>query len=160
MATKKSSGSRKVADRSTERAAPSPSSPAARAASSAKGTMSGPSAKRPLSPRRGVVERTATALGSGTGSDSDAVRRASVTERLQAKLDATEELSRGVPANPTKPSEYALGETTSPPTGEHSLPGNLNDGKHDHREQRRRQDRPKSDAGCKPQHRTARQTSR
>ena len=101
MATKKTSGSRGRSERKADEEARSRPSPAARGATSAKGTMSGPAGKSKLSPHRGLIERAATALGSGTSSESDTVRRAAVTDRLQAKSDATEELSRALPVNPT-----------------------------------------------------------
>jgi catalase len=66
-----------------------PSKAAARGATSAKGTLSGPSTKDEVQPRRGLLERAATALGSGSSSASQSTRDAAVTQRLQAKLDAT-----------------------------------------------------------------------
>ena len=111
MATKKTSSSRGRSERKADEEARSRPSPAARGATSAKGTMSGPAGKSKLSPHRGLTERAARALGSGTSSESDTVRRAAVTDRLQAKSDATEELSRALPVNPTKPTEYALEDT-------------------------------------------------
>ena len=125
MATKKTSGSRGRSERKADEEARSRPSPAARGATSAKGTMSGPAGKSKLSPHRGLIERAATALGSGTGSESDTVRRAAVTDRLQAKSDATEELSRALPVNPTKPAEYALEDTVQIAEGEYRVPDNL-----------------------------------
>ena len=82
-------------------------------------------ASRNSRPSAGLIERAATALGSGTSSESDTVRRAAVTDRLQAKADATEELSRALPANPTKPAEYALDDSIQVPKGEYRVPNNL-----------------------------------
>src|SRR4029450_13489348 len=125
MATKKSSGSRGRSERKADVEARPRTSPAARGATSAKGTMSGPGGKSELSPHRGLIERAATALGSGTSSESDTVRRAAVTDRLQAKADATEELSHALPVNPTKPAEYALEDTIQVPEGEYRVPAYL-----------------------------------
>ena len=125
MATKKTSGSRGRSERKADEEARSRPSPAARGATSAKGTMSGPAGKSKLSPHRGLIERAATALGSGTSSESDMVRRAAVTDRLQAKSDATEELSRALPVNPTKPTEYALEDAGQIAEGKYRAPDNL-----------------------------------
>ena len=64
MATKKTSGSRGRSERKADEEARSRPSPAARGATSAKGTMSGPAGKSKLSPHRGLIERAARALGS------------------------------------------------------------------------------------------------
>ena len=125
MATKKTSGSRGRSERKADEEARSRPSPAARGATSAKGTMSGPAGKSKLSPHRGLTERAAKALGSGSSSESDTVRRAAVTDRLQAKADATEELSRALSVNLTKPTEYALEDTIQVPEGEYRAPDNL-----------------------------------
>ena len=61
MATKKTSGSRGRSERKADEEARSRPSPAARGATSAKGTMSGPTGKSKLSPHRGLIERAATA---------------------------------------------------------------------------------------------------
>jgi catalase len=98
---------------------------AKRGATSAKGTMAGPSAKAERT-QRGLMERAATALGSGTSSESETVRRAAVSERAQAKFDAAEALAESMPANVTKPSEYALGDAPRvAPKGDHRAPDNL-----------------------------------
>jgi catalase len=124
MATKKSGGSPKDSESTSEPRART-RSPSKRGGTSAKGTMAGPSAKAGAPARRGVLERTATALGSGTASKSDSVRRAAVTERLQAKVDATEQLSAGMPANANKPGEYAADEIPAAAEGQHAQPKNL-----------------------------------
>jgi catalase len=88
--------------------------------------MAGPSARPGTKATRGLVERAATALGSGSSSENETVRRGAVTERLQARIDATEELAEGMPANRTKHAEYALqGSPAVAPEGEHAAPGNL-----------------------------------
>ncbi|HET9024792.1 MAG TPA: catalase, partial [Burkholderiaceae bacterium] len=105
---------------------PKGSKPARRGASSTKGTMAGPSATPDATTRRGLVERAATALGSGTSSESESVRRIAVAERLQAKTDATEAAAAGMPENRTKPAEYALPDRPAvAPEGVHRAPDNL-----------------------------------
>ncbi len=123
MASSKSGSGKRSAKKPGEAVKPA-TSPAARGSTSAKGTMSGPSAKEGLSPRRGLMERAATALGSGTSSKSDSVRRVAVTDRLEAKVEATEALARAMPANATKPAEYALEARQPVPEGEHAVPDN------------------------------------
>jgi catalase len=109
-----------------EKGSPAARKAAALGGTSSKGTMAGPSAKDTLQPQRGWMERTATAMGSGTGSEQDDVRRAAVTERLQAKIDATEQLAAALPFNETKPAEYATGEQIQmAPEGAHETPDNL-----------------------------------
>ena len=99
---------------------------AKRGATSAKGTLSGPSTKDETQPRRGLLERAATALGGGSSSASQSTRDAAVTQRLQAKLDATEALSANMRANADKPTEYALDDRAQPtPQGTHHTPENL-----------------------------------
>jgi catalase len=71
------------------------------------------------------MERAATALGSGTSSQSEAIRRVAVTDRLGSKADATESLARSMPSNPDKPAEYALDARQPAPEGGHSVPENL-----------------------------------
>jgi catalase len=102
-----------------------PKTAATKGATSAKGTMAGPSAKSPGKTSRGLMERVATALGSGTSSESETIRRSAVTERAQAKVDATEELAARLRANRTKPSEYALDRIPAPAEGDHAEPSNL-----------------------------------
>ena len=65
MATKRPSGSSRRSERKADDGARSRTSPAARGATSAKGTMSGPGGKSKLSPHRGLIERAATAPGRG-----------------------------------------------------------------------------------------------
>ncbi len=94
---------------------------------SAKQSMGGPSAKeRPLRPRRGLVERAATALGAGTRSDDADVRNLATADRLASKIAATEAMVAAVPENPNKPAEYARdGEVPTPPEGVAIRPENL-----------------------------------
>jgi catalase len=94
---------------------------------SAKQSMSGPSTKpKATGAKRGLVERAATALGSGTSSGDPAVRNRAVADRLQAKLDATEEMVAAMPHNPTKAAEYALGgQPGAAPAGAVAEPSNL-----------------------------------
>ena len=123
MAIKGKNGTGKRSARKSSETAKAGGSPAARGGTSAKGTMAGPSAKAERT-QRGLVERAATAFGGGTSSESEAVRRAAVAERLQAKTDATDELVAGLPENRTKAAEYAL-DGVAPPEGQHLAPGNL-----------------------------------
>jgi hypothetical protein len=94
---------------------------------SAKQSMAGPSAKTaPLKPRRGILERAATALGSGTRSEDADVRNLATADRLSAKLDATESLAAAVQENRTKGTEYAHdGELPTPAKGVAIRPDNL-----------------------------------
>jgi catalase len=128
MAIKGKSGTGKRSTRNSSESAKAGGSPAARGGTSAKGTVSGPSAKGRLSPRRGLIERTATAFGGGTSSESETVRRMAVTERLQAKADATEAIAGAMPVNETKPTEYALEDALFTPEGEHRVPENADVG--------------------------------
>jgi catalase len=99
---------------------------AAAGATSAKGTISGPSVRRTGSAQRNWLERAATALGSGTSSDNAQLRDAAVGQRLLAKLDATEALTGAVPFNPNKPDEYTQPDGRDvPPEGAHQAPDNL-----------------------------------
>ena len=128
MAIKGKSGTGKRSARKSSESAKTGGSPAARGSTSAKGTVSGPSTKGRLSPRRGLIERTATAFGGGTSSERETVRRVAVTERLQAKADATEAIARAMPVNETKPTEYALDDELLTPEGEHRVPKNADVG--------------------------------
>ncbi|NML16089.1 catalase [Azohydromonas sp. G-1-1-14] len=89
--------------------------------------MGGPSVKTTgARTRRSLLERAATALGSGTSSDNAAVRNLATADRLEAKYDATEALSASLPHNPTKPAEYVQGGQVTPaPEGAHAAPDNL-----------------------------------
>ncbi len=94
--------------------------------------MSAPSADAKGAPetQRGLLERAATALGSGTSSDSQSVRDAAVTQRLMAKLDAQEALSASMRFNAAKPGEYVDQDRSAEgaviaPEGQHSAPSNL-----------------------------------
>jgi catalase len=127
VATKRPGGPQQTAKKPERPAAAEPPKSrksAARGGTSAKGTMAGPSKKAAERPRRGLADRVATALGGGTGSQDDAVRRAAVGERAQAKIDATEDLSGRFAANRTKGSEYALDGTPTPAEGDHAAPAN------------------------------------
>ncbi|MBS1134200.1 MAG: catalase, partial [Burkholderiaceae bacterium] len=128
MAIKGKSGTGKRSASKSSESAKTGGSPAARGSTSAKGTVSGPSTKGRLSPRRGLIERTATAFGGGTSSERETVRRVAVTERLQAKADATEAIARAMPVNETKPTEYALDDELLTPEGEHRVPKNADVG--------------------------------
>ena len=128
MATKSGGGAKKTSTGkgNAPKAAEPPkgSKTARRGGTSAKGTMAGPSAKAERT-QRGLVERAATALGSGTSSESETVRRAAVTERAQAKFDAAAALAESLPANRTKADEYALQDApVTAPEGEHRVPDN------------------------------------
>jgi catalase len=102
------------------------SSPSAAGGTSAKGTMAGPSTKKSAAPRRGLLERAATALGAGTNSENDTARRMAVTDRAAAKMDATQATSAMMPANVDKPAEYARDGAVMPPReGAHAAPPNL-----------------------------------
>ncbi len=95
---------------------------------SAKQSMSGPAAdaKPAARTRRSLLERAATALGSGTGSDNDAVRNLASADRLEAKYDATQALSAALPHNANKPAEYVQGGQVTPAAeGVHAAPDNL-----------------------------------
>jgi len=92
---------------------------------SAKQSMAGPSVKGPPRPKRGLLERTATALGSGTASDDADVRNVATADRLEAKLDATEALVAKIPFNANKKAEYANGSVATPPQGVAEKPDNL-----------------------------------
>jgi catalase len=121
-------GSRSSTSSSSPKAAETPKArkAARRGATSAKGTVAGPSQTPPESAARGLLERAATALGSGTSSDNETIRRTAVTERLQAKIDGTDATAAGMPENATKASEYALGgEAPTPAEGDHRTPDNL-----------------------------------
>jgi catalase len=138
-ATARPSVARKTSARST---APSRSAPpraagddakpargsqaATRGGTSAKGTVSSPSARREPREQRSLLERAATALGSGTGSSSQMVRDAAVTDRLMAKIDATEALTAAMPHNEAKAGEYlpAGSAVATPPPGRHETPAN------------------------------------
>lgn len=103
---------------------------ASRGATSAKETISGPADPGEPQTRRGLLERAATALGSGTSSDSQTVRDAAVSERLVAKFDAQNALAASMPHNPAKPAEYVdeTQATAGPvvaPEGAHEAPSNL-----------------------------------
>jgi catalase len=104
---------------------------AGKGATSAKGTISSPSAdaKGPPQAQRGLLERAATALGSGTSSESEGVRDAAVTQRLMAKLDAQEALAASMRFNAAKTGEYmGPGQDDGgvvAPEGQHSVPNNL-----------------------------------
>jgi hypothetical protein len=107
---------------------PKDPAPSEKGAGSAKQSMGGPSAKpRAARPKRGLLERAATAFGGGgTGSDDAAVRNAATAERLDAKVDATEALVSSMPENVNKRAEYALrGVTPQPPQGATAKPENL-----------------------------------
>ena len=129
MASSKGRGAKSTGKGTSPGAADTPKDrkAAERGATSAKGTMAGPSTKPGgTKARRSLMEQAATALGSGSSSENETVRRAAVTERLQAKIDATEEGVAGMPANLTKPAEYALqGGPTLAPEGQHRAPANL-----------------------------------
>ncbi|WP_437999633.1 catalase [Sorangium sp. So ce185] len=101
--------------------------PAEKGAGSAKQSMGGPSAKpRAARPKRSLLERAATALGSGTSSDDAGVRNLAAADRLDAKVDATEALVAAIPENVNKPAEYALrGKVPQPPQGATAKPENL-----------------------------------
>ncbi len=95
---------------------------------SAKQSMSGPAAeaKPAKRTRRSLLERAATALGSGTSSDNAAVRNLAAADRLEAKYDGTEALAAGMPHNPNKAAEYAqAGQAVPAPEGAHVQPDNL-----------------------------------
>ncbi len=93
---------------------------------SAKGTVSSPAARREPREKRSLLERAATALGSGTGSSSQAVRDAAVTDRLMAKIDATEALVAAMPHNEAKAGEFLPAGSTlaMPPEGRHEMLSN------------------------------------
>jgi catalase len=105
---------------------------AGKGATSAKGTIAAPSAEAMGAPetQRGLMERAATALGSGTSSDSQSVRDAAVTQRLMAKFDAQNALAETMRSNAAKPAEYVdedgdVEGAVVPPEGQHSAPSNL-----------------------------------
>ena len=119
--------SRKTAPKAGARSRPMSASDkgSEKGGTSAKQSMSGPSVKPPPSPRRNLGERVATALGGGTSSEDDDGRMAAVTERLDAKVDATEALVASMPHNANKAAEYTRGGQPQPaPEGLHSAPEN------------------------------------
>jgi catalase len=123
MATRKPS-SRKTSASSRPSSARAPQN---KGGGSAKQSMSGPSVKSKAAehPRRGLLERAATALGSGTASRNDEVRNLASAERLDAKVDATEDLVAAIPHNAAKASEYALdGRVSIAAAGATSTPKN------------------------------------
>ncbi len=124
MATsKKSPGSGVTGKRPA--ASSGPKAAGEKGASSAKQSMSGPSAKPPPQPRRSLAERAATAMGGGTSSEDADVRNLAVADRLQSKVDATEEMVASIPHNANKRSEYAIGgEPQPPPEGRTEAPKN------------------------------------
>jgi catalase len=104
-----------------------PKQPHEKGAASAKQSMAGPSVKpKSARPKRSLLERAATALGSGTSSDDPRVRNLATADRLDAKVDATEDLVASIPHNANKRAEYALGGLVGPaPEGVSSKPENL-----------------------------------
>jgi catalase len=114
------------AGRSPGRSSTGRTRPAAAGGTSAKATMAGPSVKKSAAPRRGLLERAATALGAGTNADDVTARRLAVTDRAAAKMDATQATAAGMPANADKPAEYALDDAIQlPREGTHLEPPNL-----------------------------------
>ncbi|HEX6364324.1 MAG TPA: catalase [Albitalea sp.] len=88
--------------------------------------MAGPSVKPAASKAtRPLAERVATALGSGTSSEDADTRNAAAGERLDARMQATEELAAALPHNANKPLEYAAGGQARPaPEGRTAKPPN------------------------------------
>ena len=125
MATSKKSSGSVPGKRAAPAASSRPKAAGENGASSAKQSMSGPSAKPPPQPRRSLAERAATAMGGGTSSEDADVRNVAVADRLHAKVDATEEMVASMPYNANKRAEYAIGGETQPaPEGQASAPKN------------------------------------